>query len=386
MNKSTKQKPHLVVHVLRALGLRIPIPVLRLRVALLRAVARLRLRIAALGLRVPTLRAPEGLTLRLRLEAAVAVRIVVVRGPRHAAAVKPVAAAVVRAALPPGNILSVVVRISHVAGPVVVPEIAPSLVEVPLGLAEGRPPQPVLRGAAAPSRSRQLHQRRFQVRESALGEAILRLHVREQGVPQRILGQHARVAEQDQTVPRACESDVQPPRIAQEANTLVLVRPHTAQNNHVLLAALERVHGRHLHVFISRGRQRPRTFQVMAHVGPLAFIRRDHAQLVRLQARLQEMRRDSFNSGGLGSIQERRPRRRQLFTPRTIIKHHRRVAVRPGEGLALRFDGLGARDRIRSREPVGPPLVRGHAVLELALVEHVRRELTERGVAPVLRF
>ena len=134
MNKSTKQKPNLVVHVLRALGLAVPVAVLGLRVALLRAVARLRLAVAALRLTVPTLRPPKRLALRLRLEAAVAVRVVVVRRARDAASIKPVAAAVVRPALPSGNIVPVVVRISHVAGPVVVPEIAPRLVEVPLGL------------------------------------------------------------------------------------------------------------------------------------------------------------------------------------------------------------------------------------------------------------
>ena len=131
--KSTKQNPNLVVHVLRALGLRIPVAVLGLRVALLRAVAGLRLRVT-LGLRVPTLASTKCLALRLRLEAAVAVRIIIIRGPRHAASIKTVAAAVIRATLPSGNIIPVVVRVPHVAGPVVVPEIAPRLVEVALGL------------------------------------------------------------------------------------------------------------------------------------------------------------------------------------------------------------------------------------------------------------
>ena len=134
MKRAPSKKPNLVVHVLRALGLRIPIPVLGLRVALLRAVARLRLRVPALGLAVATLASTKRLRLRLRLEAAVAVRVVVVRRARDAASIKPVAAAVVRAALPPRYIISIVVRVPHVAGPVVVPEIAPRLVEVALGL------------------------------------------------------------------------------------------------------------------------------------------------------------------------------------------------------------------------------------------------------------
>ena len=121
MKKNSKQKPNLVVHVLRALRLRVAIPVLRLAVA-------------ALRLTVPTLRPPKRLGLRLRLETAVSIRIVVVRGARHAASIKTVAAAVVRAALPPRYIIPVVVRVPHVAGPVVVPEIAPRLVEVALGL------------------------------------------------------------------------------------------------------------------------------------------------------------------------------------------------------------------------------------------------------------
>ena len=121
------------MHVLRALRLAIPITVLGLRVALLRAVARLRLAVAALRLTVPALAPTKSLRLRLRLEAAVAVRIVVVRRARDAAAIKAVAGPVIRAALPSGNILSVVVGVPDVAGLVVVPEIAPSLVEVPLG-------------------------------------------------------------------------------------------------------------------------------------------------------------------------------------------------------------------------------------------------------------
>ena len=53
------------------------------------------------------------------------------------------------------------------------------------------------------------------------------------------------------TVPRACQGDVQPSRIGQEPDALVLIRPDTRQNNHVLLAALKRVDGRHLDIFIS---------------------------------------------------------------------------------------------------------------------------------------
>ena len=51
-----------------------------------------------------------------------------------------------------------------------------------------------------------------------------------------------------------CEGYIEAPRIAQEANALVLIRAYTRQDDVVLLTPLERIHAAHLylHVLVMR--------------------------------------------------------------------------------------------------------------------------------------
>ena len=64
------------------------------------------------------------------------------------------------------------------------------------------------------------------------------------------LAQNLRIPKNDSTVLCPRKSNVQPPGVIQEANSLMLVAPNATQDDVVLLSSLERVDARHFDVLV----------------------------------------------------------------------------------------------------------------------------------------
>ena len=64
------------------------------------------------------------------------------------------------------------------------------------------------------------------------------------------LAQNLRIPKNDNTILRPRKSDIQPPGVVQETNSLMLVTPDTAQDDVVLLPSLERVDARYFDVLV----------------------------------------------------------------------------------------------------------------------------------------
>lgn len=64
------------------------------------------------------------------------------------------------------------------------------------------------------------------------------------------LAKYLGVTENNDTVFGTREGNVQPSRIVQKSNSLMLVAPDTAKDDVVLFATLERIHGSHLNLLV----------------------------------------------------------------------------------------------------------------------------------------
>lgn len=183
------------------------------------------------------------------------------------------------------------------------------------------------------------------------------------------LAENLRVAEDDDAVLSSGESDVEPTRVTQESDALVLVASDATEDDVVLLAALEGVDRGDLNLLVELLLESAAELHVVDDVRPLALVGRDDANLGRQDARLEEFGDDLLDIGGLSPIQERRATRRDLLGAEVLVEHHRRIGDRPGEVNVL-AQALGSR----------------HTVLECALIEHVAREFGQAGVHPVLNL
>ncbi len=117
------------------------------------------------------------------------------------------------------------------------------------------------------------------------------------------LAQDFRIANDDDTESRPSHGNVQPPRVVQEPNALVLVGPDARENDEVLLPPLEGVHAGHLDLLVHLHVQRALVLHVVDDVRALALVRRDDADLLGLDAALEELGRDLLHVGRLGSVE-----------------------------------------------------------------------------------
>ena len=109
------------------------------------------------------------------------------------------------------------------------------------------------------------------------------------------LAEYLWVAKDDDTVFCTREGNVQPSRIVQKPNSLMLVAPDTAQNDVVLFATLERVHRSHLNLFVEVLLQRTIVLHEVDDVGTLSFVRCHDADLARYNARLEKFGHNFLN-------------------------------------------------------------------------------------------
>jgi hypothetical protein len=107
------------------------------------------------------------------------------------------------------------------------------------------------------------------------------------------LAEHFRIAENNHSVFRTRESDVQPPRVIQKSNSLVFIAPDAAEDNVVFLATLKCVHGCHLYFLVKVLLQRTIVLHIVDNVRALSLVRRHNTNLARYNAGLKELR-DNF--------------------------------------------------------------------------------------------
>jgi hypothetical protein len=103
------------------------------------------------------------------------------------------------------------------------------------------------------------------------------------------LAKYFRITENDHSVFCARESDVQPPRIIQKANSLVFVAPDTTEDNVVLL------HGGNLYLLVEVLLQRTIVLHIVHDIRTLSFVGRHNADLARYNTRLEEFRDNFLN-------------------------------------------------------------------------------------------
>lgn len=170
------------------------------------------------------------------------------------------------------------------------------------------------------ARLAELDHARLEVVERPLDETVLLLVVRKEVVPERVLRKtndiriHPRtrkwtktdlaedlgVAKDDQAVLGASEGDVEPTRVVEESDALVLVASDARDDDVVLLATLERVDARDLDLLVELLLERAVELHVARDVGPLALVRRDDADLAREDAGLEEASDDLLDVRRLG--------------------------------------------------------------------------------------
>mmetsp|Transcript_13258 Transcript_13258/g.43698 ORF Transcript_13258/g.43698 Transcript_13258/m.43698 type:complete len:268 (-) Transcript_13258:1300-2103(-) len=160
-----------------------------------------------------------------------------------------------------------------------------------------RPVVPLLRAGERDEALLEVRERAFDV-----GFDVL-LDVDEQLVPQRLLREHFRVANHDEAVTSACHRHVQAARVVQEADSRVFVRANAGEDDEILLATLERIHGSHFEVLVELLSQHAILGHVVDDVGALPFVRRDDANLVRRHAALQKVGHRLLNSNRFGAVQ-----------------------------------------------------------------------------------
>ena len=109
------------------------------------------------------------------------------------------------------------------------------------------------------------------------------------------LAEYLRVAKDDDTVFCTREGNIQPSRIVQKPNSLMLVTPDTAKDDVVLFTTLERVNGSHLNLLVEVLLQRAIVLHKVDDVGTLSFVRCHDADLARYNTRLEKFGHNFLN-------------------------------------------------------------------------------------------
>lgn len=104
-----------------------------------------------------------------------------------------------------------------------------------------------------------------------------------------LFGQNLGIADDNHSVLGTRQGHVQPSWIVEEPNALVLVGAHASEDDVVLFATLERIDAGNFQFFVQLRPQRPVVLQVLAHIGALAFVRRDDTNVGGLDAALEKL-------------------------------------------------------------------------------------------------
>ena len=119
------------------------------------------------------------------------------------------------------------------------------------------------------------------------------------------LAENLRISQDHNAVLRPRERNVQPPRVVEETNSLVLVAPDAAEDDVVLLPPLERVDAGNLDLLLQVLFQGPVELHVVHDVRSLSLVRGDDPDLARHDARLEELGDDLLDVRRLGSGERR---------------------------------------------------------------------------------
>jgi hypothetical protein len=128
--------------------------------------------------------------------------------------------------------------------------------------------------------------------------------------------ENTRITNHNHPILRPGNSHIEPSGIIQEADARHLVRPHTGNNNIILLPALIPIHRRNLNLLIEIGvlrQQLPIFLQIIDNISSLPFIRRDNAHLICCDTGLLEMEHDFLDSCGLCAVEVGGSGGRDLF-------------------------------------------------------------------------
>ncbi|KAJ7264918.1 hypothetical protein B0H12DRAFT_215232 [Mycena haematopus] len=186
---------------------------------------------------------------------------------------------------------------------------------------------------------------------------------------QHYLAQNLRISQNDDSILGPRERDIQTTRVVQESDPLMLIAPHAAENNVILLSSLEGIHACDLNLLVQVLLERPIELHVVDDIRALALIGRHDADLCRHDTRLEELGHDLLHVGRLRAVEERRPAARDLLLAEVLVEEHGRVRHGPGEVDVL-----------------AQPLGGGDTVLKRALVEHVGREFGKTWMHAVLNL
>ena len=116
------------------------------------------------------------------------------------------------------------------------------------------------------------------------------------------LTENLRVSQNHNAILGTRERDVQPTWVIKEADSLMLVAPHAAENDVVLLSALERVDAGDFYLLVKVLLEGAIELHIVDNVRALALIWRDDADLVRDDPRLEELGHDLLDVRRLGPV------------------------------------------------------------------------------------
>ena len=122
------------------------------------------------------------------------------------------------------------------------------------------------------------------------------------------LAENLRVAENHHAILGTRQRNVQPARIVQESNALVLVAPNAAQDDVVLLSALEGVDAGNFDLFVKVLLERAVELHIVDDVRPLSLVWCDHSDLAGNDTGLEELGNDLLDIRRLGPVDRRQTR------------------------------------------------------------------------------
>mmetsp|Transcript_81322 Transcript_81322/g.136075 ORF Transcript_81322/g.136075 Transcript_81322/m.136075 type:complete len:496 (-) Transcript_81322:2259-3746(-) len=153
----------------------------------------------------------------------------------------------------------------------------------------------------------ELHSALAEVVQRTLYHQQILFEVHQEVVPELLLGEHFGIPDEHQTTAGPCKCHIQPPRIIEKPNALMIIGPDKGKNDELLLTALERIHRRHFNLLVQLRAEGPVALHVIDNIRPLAFIRGDHPKSIRCGPGFQEVRHNLLHHCCLSAIQIRRP-------------------------------------------------------------------------------
>ncbi|RUS20189.1 hypothetical protein BC937DRAFT_86210 [Endogone sp. FLAS-F59071] len=118
-----------------------------------------------------------------------------------------------------------------------------------------------------------------------------------------MLAQHLGVPQDYNAVFGSGQRNVQSPWVVQETDALMLIAPHQAQNDVILLPALKGINAGNLDLLVQILAHRAVELHVADDVGSLTLVRGDNADLRRENTSFHEACDDFFAVGGFGAVE-----------------------------------------------------------------------------------